>query len=425
MKTNGNRKKSNRQRRAKGKPSAKHAELPDTAVEQPAPEVDDGFVDYCSSPEREDSPAPQEETKPSIDKKRRRSANTTAKPEQRLQGTENPPSSSDGDSDDDEDISDEEAAEITLQSAPSEESDVEVTLDFYDPRPEDDEVPIAAFLNAWTARFGGDRQKNPGADGSAKNREHVSAAKLSEVVCAQKRVGTTVRVGEDDEAPVAFISCLNVRKHAALLNPAVKFLRKKCAAGDVFAKLLENCSEGIGRFEKEKMGLLLCERVVNLPPMVLPKLMEAIFCEIEWAREDEPSEESREEYRFGWYLYLTEVFIGGKAADENAVDGEDASKAKKPTMKRQKKARNAEGNADHYSFARAEDEAMYKHANHVKTWDFGSAETAGGGVVRKGIALLMNAKNVKKMRESLEEMVGFAEPTDMEGVEQEGDGNKE
>lgn len=37
------------------------------------------------------------------------------------------------------------------------------------------------------------------------------------------------------------------------------------------------------------VGLLLSQRVVNLPPQLLPHLYDALFDEISWATEDEAS----------------------------------------------------------------------------------------------------------------------------------------
>jgi hypothetical protein len=37
-------------------------------------------------------------------------------------------------------------------------------------------------------------------------------------------------------------------------------------------------------------GLLLSERLLNVPPQLSPPLMQAIFDEIEWAVEDEPTQ---------------------------------------------------------------------------------------------------------------------------------------
>ena len=39
--------------------------------------------------------------------------------------------------------------------------------------------------------------------------------------------------------------------------------------------------------EAQNVGLLVSQRVVNLPPQLLPPLYDALFNEISWATEDE------------------------------------------------------------------------------------------------------------------------------------------
>ena len=39
--------------------------------------------------------------------------------------------------------------------------------------------------------------------------------------------------------------------------------------------------------EAQNVGLLVSQRVVNLPPQLLPPLYDALFDEISWATEDE------------------------------------------------------------------------------------------------------------------------------------------
>lgn len=42
----------------------------------------------------------------------------------------------------------------------------------------------------------------------------------------------------------------------------------------------------MGELTKD-VGLLVSQRVVNLPPQLLPPLYDALFDEVEWATEDE------------------------------------------------------------------------------------------------------------------------------------------
>lgn len=61
-----------------------------------------------------------------------------------------------------------------------------------------------------------------------------------------------------------------------------EFLVKACDQKDVFPKL----SLFLGDQAKD-VGLLVSQRVVNLPPQLLPPLYDALFDEVSWATEDE------------------------------------------------------------------------------------------------------------------------------------------
>lgn len=63
------------------------------------------------------------------------------------------------------------------------------------------------------------------------------------------------------------------------------YLLKVCQDTNVSAKL----KSLVGEHAKD-VGLLVSQRVVNLPPQLLPPLYDALFDEVEWATEDEVCE---------------------------------------------------------------------------------------------------------------------------------------
>ena len=59
-------------------------------------------------------------------------------------------------------------------------------------------------------------------------------------------------------------------------------LLKQCKEKDV----LDNLRSFLG-VQAQNVGLLVSQRVVNLPPQLLPPLYDALFDEVSWATEDE------------------------------------------------------------------------------------------------------------------------------------------
>ncbi|XP_074580660.1 protein BCCIP homolog [Curcuma longa] len=80
--------------------------------------------------------------------------------------------------------------------------------------------------------------------------------------------------------------------------------------------LLEACTE---EATKKKMktylerhagdvGLLVSQRFVNSPNQLVPPLYDALFDEIAWATEDEPTQELRDSFCFKYYVLATRIF---------------------------------------------------------------------------------------------------------------------
>lgn len=280
--------------------------------------------------------------------------------------------------------SDSSEARIELGEVAREESDVELSLEFFDPK-DVDATAISMFLSKYVGTC---------VYAKKSKRSATTSRALAEAVCSQTRVGTTIRLSED-EAPIGFISVLNVREHAKILDGIRARLEKESDKDENarFKGILQKAFEGRGRFDSEKMGLILCERVVNMPPMIIPKMLEALFCEVEWATEDEPSEGERENYRFGWYLYVTEVF------ETDAADGKEDS----GSGKKRKTSREGEEKIK-YAFVRVEDAAWMKHAAASVTWDVdGEVEK---GLTRKRIAMIIAASKIGAVREMVMDLVG-------------------
>lgn len=60
------------------------------------------------------------------------------------------------------------------------------------------------------------------------------------------------------------------------------FLLKACQEKDVQDNLISLLGE-----QAQFVGLMVSQRLVNLPPQLLPPLYDALFDEVSWATEDE------------------------------------------------------------------------------------------------------------------------------------------
>ncbi|XVF28963.1 hypothetical protein REPUB_Repub15cG0078700 [Reevesia pubescens] len=81
----------------------------------------------------------------------------------------------------------------------------------------------------------------------------------------------------------------------------------------------------LGRY-KHSVGLLVSQRVLNLPPELLPHLYDPLFDEVSWATEDEPTEQLRNSFHFKFYLLVSKIYKH-KSANQKRSSSTDKDEA--------------------------------------------------------------------------------------------------
>ncbi|CAN6470606.1 unnamed protein product [Victoria cruziana] len=82
-----------------------------------------------------------------------------------------------------------------------------------------------------------------------------------------------------------------------------EFLLQSCHDADV-----QTCLRTTLKERAQNIGLLVSQRMINLPAELLPPLYDALFDEISWATEDEPTEKLRKSFCFKYYLIVTRFY---------------------------------------------------------------------------------------------------------------------
>lgn len=82
---------------------------------------------------------------------------------------------------------------------------------------------------------------------------------------------------------------------------------------------MEPLSTLLSPSEKSEVGLILTERLVNMPPKVIPPMYSMLLEEVEWAVED------KEPYTFSHYLILSKTY----KEVESKLDREERQSSKK------------------------------------------------------------------------------------------------
>ncbi|CAE6086048.1 unnamed protein product [Arabidopsis arenosa] len=130
-----------------------------------------------------------------------------------------------------------------------------------------------------------------------------------DLILDQTTVGTVVKVAYDeDDALFALVTALNLARYKAshdtkCFRELQEFLLKVCSEKNVASDL-----ELLLEKKAKDVGLLVSQRVMNLPPQLLPPLYDGLLDEVSWATEDEPTEELRGSFRFKSYILITKIY---------------------------------------------------------------------------------------------------------------------
>ncbi|KAI4357614.1 hypothetical protein L6164_001553 [Bauhinia variegata] len=127
-----------------------------------------------------------------------------------------------------------------------------------------------------------------------------------DLILEQSTVGTVVKIEDDeDEGLFGLVSALNLwsYREKRCMMELKDFLLQVCQEKDRVDQLRLLLGE-----QAYNVGLLVSQRVVNLPPQLLPHLYDALFDEVSWATEDEPTEELRKSFQFRHYIILSKIY---------------------------------------------------------------------------------------------------------------------
>lgn len=200
---------------------------------------------------------------------------------------------------------------------------------------------------------------------------------LAELILNQYTIGSTVKVDGEDTDAYAFLTVLNLYEHREqkVIKDLIQYLVSKTSNSDGWSSLGE-------LIQSKQVGLVLGERLINVPSEISPPMYTMLIEEIADAVED------KEPYEFTHYLILSKTY--NEIA--SALDAEEKPRSKK----------NKKGGASLETFYfHPEDEVLHKHASAVASWDYTKDEGEGMadskrafsdmGIKTKGSAILIEA----------------------------------
>lgn len=205
-----------------------------------------------------------------------------------------------------------------------------------------------------------------------------------DLIIAQTTVGTVIKLENDeDNGSFAVLTALNlgIHKEKKCMMEVKDYLLKSCQDATI-AKQLKVLVEN----KPEHVGLLVSQRVMNLPPQLLPHLYDALFDEISWATEDEPTEELRESFKFKKFILLSRIY-------------------KKKAQSRKVSTKNYE---DDIIYVKPEDELLHKLCSWCFTFPLKSQQPADQELKNyqlNGLVMAIEAEKIATFRKQLRSLI--------------------
>jgi len=180
---------------------------------------------------------------------------------------------------------------------------------------------------------------------------------LADLILSQPLLGSTVKVEGNETDPYAFLTILNLHEHREkpVIKDLTRYLIQKSSTIPTLSNSLQTIlSPGSG----SEVGLILTERVINIPSEVVPPMYTMLLEEISWALEE------KEPYKFSHYLILSRTYN----EVVSTLDQEDNRPQKK------KKTINVEKELFYFH---PEDEVLQRHALGFGGFEYSKDEGEG------------------------------------------------
>jgi protein BCP1 len=214
---------------------------------------------------------------------------------------------------------------------------------------------------------------------------------LSDLIVEQNTIGSTCKVDDKANDAYAFLTVLNLHEHRAKPPVAqlIEYLTERAKTDDGLAGAVPELLAS-----DKHVGLVLAERLLNMPAEVIPPMWTCMIDEIEAAVED------KEPYEFSHYLVVSRTY-------REVASSLDLSE------RRQKKAREETS----LQYFHPEDEEMRKHAAASGTYDFTKeGESVADskrafqemGIKPCGMMMLIEAKKFQGAVQAITEYIGTA-----------------
>ncbi|KAG8220724.1 p21-C-terminal region-binding protein-domain-containing protein [Butyriboletus roseoflavus] len=230
--------------------------------------------------------------------------------------------------------------------------------------------------------------------------ERIQTGPLTDAVATvaeESGVGSTVKTEEEESDPYAILTVLSCHNHPGLQG-LIDYVLSKTSTDQGFHDTLSSLLQ---HYPQHHVGLVLSERLVNMPVQVMPPMYRMLSEEI-----DEAIEEGQA-YSFTHYIFISRVYRLSPEEEEAMLVSQRNSKRYRSTSHLETKP----SKDGIYGF-HPEDEEIIQHATHTVTYAFTDAQprdTESVGLDLAGRAMLVPAEKFKALVKKIEETYAVTE----------------
>lgn len=282
------------------------------------------------------------------------------------------------------------------ESTSSQKEDVEmidVSFDFFDPQP----IDYLAINRLLSQLFSHDQHA-------------LNIPAITNLILAQNLVGSTVKTDGHESDPFSLLTVLNLNLHKddPAISQLITYLLSKVASNPPFHEALSALLAAPSTDNPNSVGLVISERLVNMPSQLVPPMYRMLEEELQWARDE------GEPFNFSHLLFLSRVFVTSQEEmdqDPNANLNDSHPPPSKQTKKKLK-AEKDKGEVGIWMY-HPEDELIARSAVHQHQFIYTSApppksqdDDESFGVETRGQALLVSWGEFDGIVKGLEGFLG-------------------
>ncbi|KAG7877497.1 hypothetical protein KL937_004692 [Ogataea polymorpha] len=214
---------------------------------------------------------------------------------------------------------------------------INVDFDFFDLNPK---IDFHATKNFLRQLFGEDSA-------------FFSLSEIADMVLTEGRAGSTIKTDGEESDPFSVLSVISLTDNleTTSIKALVKYVLEKTSKKPQFNIVLRQLLSGSS---KSRVGLVVSERLINMPVETVPPMYKMLLEEIEKA------ENAATEYNFDFYFVPSRVYkLVASTIDQEMEDAPSSKKSKRTSVP-----------TDTLDYFHYEDEVLEKHAQHHGYFDY-------------------------------------------------------